>query len=155
MQPATPPGFHTTQEPDATGRLPRRDFLDEAAQHVAVFEKPPPPVVVGGKELVDGSVPRRFGPAEEPDADGWVLGGDLAELQLLPAGRVAVRPAFIAPARPDAAQLDALPSGSRLTEDIRAGLAASPTVNRYHTLRTAARSWPALREGAPADPGWR
>jgi hypothetical protein len=30
MQPATPAGYHTTQEPDATGRLPRRDLLDAA-----------------------------------------------------------------------------------------------------------------------------
>jgi hypothetical protein len=75
VQPATPTSFHTVQEPDASGRLPRRDFLDAApaARQVAVEERPPPPVVVGGPQLIDGSVPRRYGPAEEPDADGWVL----------------------------------------------------------------------------------
>jgi hypothetical protein len=90
VQPTAPTGFHTADEPDARNRLPRRDFLDEApaAQQVAVEERPPPPVVVGGRGLVDGAVPRQYGPAEEPDADGWVLAapGRAPAPEVLPPG---------------------------------------------------------------------
>jgi hypothetical protein len=137
MQPTAPTGFHTVDEPDPSGRLPRRNFLDAvpAAQQVGVEEKPPPPRVEGREKLIDGSVPRRFGPGEEADAAGWALGGDLAELQLLPQGRVAVRPAFIAPARPDAAQLDAA-CWDQLARELREALDADGAVTRYRNLRS-------------------
>jgi hypothetical protein len=152
MSPMVPQDVHhTVEEPRGDPRRPLPGSIDSVALLTRNEPRSPPPVVVGGRELVDGAVPTRYGPPEIADAEGWRVEGPL-DVEPLPQGRRGLSARFLAPARPDAAQLDALPSGSRQTEDIRAGLAASPTVNRYHTLRTAARSWPALREGAPAGP---
>jgi hypothetical protein len=62
----------TEAEPDRRRRSVLGD-IDSVALMTRNEDRPPPPIVVGGRELVDGAVPTRYGPAEEPDADGWVL----------------------------------------------------------------------------------
>jgi hypothetical protein len=131
--------YHTVTEAEPDQR-PRRSVLgdiDSVALLARNEPRPPPPVVVGGRELIDGAVPTKYGPAVISDPDGWSIEGP-EESEPLPFGCRGLSVRFIAPSRPAAAALDTLHSGSQLTESIRQALAEAEPVQRYRAIRRAA-----------------
>jgi hypothetical protein len=131
--------YHTAEEatPHGDPRRPRSGSIDAVALMSRAIERPEPVRVVVGDDPRK-SVATRYGPpAPPPDEDGWAVEGP-SEAEPLPFGCRGLSARFIAPARPAAAALDALPSGSQLTESIRQALAEAEPVQRYRAIRRAA-----------------